>query len=338
MTSIEKSQSFVSVVTVIDIENIDCVNRLASVQNYLNQQYSDYEILLMVKKEVQAAIHLYINNTLKTIPAIRYLQLTSNPSDEIALAAGLENAIGDFILLINLASDPIDNIGKAIEMCKAGHDVVIGTAQNPCSVTYSIARPLVTGLLRYIDYRLPRNATNFRCLSRRVANAIMAAGHFHRQLFMKIQKSGFEAAELNYIAESKKVKTFTKGFREVMSLMVFNSSAPLRLMSGLGLSASAFACLVSLYAVTIRFLQDDVVSGWASTILLISVFAFIQFIILSFISEYLARLLTEQKHSQDYSIVFEKNSLVMVNQDRINVLDDSTNVADTNLVQTGRNK
>lgn len=58
MTSIEKSQSFVSVVTVIDIENIDCVNRLASVQNYLNQQYSDYEILLMVKKEVQAAILL----------------------------------------------------------------------------------------------------------------------------------------------------------------------------------------------------------------------------------------------------------------------------------------
>ena len=50
------------------------------------------------------------------------------------------------------------------------------------------------------------------------------------------------------------------------------------------------------------------------------------------------RLLTEHGRQNDYSVVFEKNSSVMVNQDRINVLESSTSNKDINLVQTGRNK
>ena len=63
----------------------------------------------------------------------------------------------------------------------------------------------------------------------------------------------------------------------------------------------------------------------------------IQFVILAFISEYLVRLLEEQDGKASYSIVFEKNSLIMINQDRINVYEESTS-DDANLVQTGRNK
>ena len=155
---------------------------------------------------------------------------------------------------------------------------------------------------------------------------------------MRIQKSGYQANELRYVSHATQPKTFAKGFREVMRLMVFNSFAPLRLMSVLGLTGSTLACLISMYAVIVRFVKDDVVSGWASTVLLISLIAVVQFVILSFISEYLVRLLTEHGRQNDYSVVFEKNSSVMVNQDRINVLESSTSNKDINLVQTGRNK
>lgn len=62
-----------------------------------------------------------------------------------------------------------------------------------------------------------------------------------------------------------------------------------------------------------------------------------QFLILSFISEYLNRILVEQSNSNGYSIVFEKNSKVMINLDRINVLEQSLSQTD-NLVQTGRDR
>lgn len=337
MTSIEKSQSFISVVMTLDIQTLNILKNLEKIQRYLEDRYSDYEILLIVKKNAQNAVHLELEALLTKIPAIRYLQLTNNAPNDVAFAAGLENAIGDFIVLYNPLTDPIENIQKSVDMCKSGSDVVVGTSQIPCSIIYSLVRPLVSRLLTSIDYRLPRNATEFRCLSRRAANAVMATGRFHQRFFMQIQKSGFEAKELPYTSLTYHHKTFLNGFREVMHLMVFNSSAPLRLMSVLGLVGSTIACLVSLYALAVRFLQESVISGWASTVLLISFFSLLQFIILSFISEYLARLLTEQHHSQAYSIVFEKNSLVMVNQDRINVLETSTN-DDINKVQTGRNK
>lgn len=338
MTTQDKSQSFVSVVMALDIQRLDALNNLLEIQQYLDCRYNDYEIVLIVKKNAQNAVGLKIDRILSETPAIRYLQLTNNAPNDIALAAGLENAIGDFVVICNPLMDPVDNIQKSIDICKSGSDVVIGTSKTPSSALYSMVRPLVSCLLTSIDYRLPRNATEFRCLSRRAANAVMATGRFHQQFFMKIQKSGFEATELPYVSQLAYPKTFWNGFRETMHLMVFNSSAPLRFMSVLGLVGSTFACLVSLYALVVRFFQENVISGWASTVLLISLFSLIQFIILSFISEYLARLLTEQNHSHAYSIVFEKNSQVMVNQDRINVLETSTNIDDVNTVQTARNK
>ena len=338
MSSIEKSQFFVSIVLAIGSDKIESVNRLEELQIYLDERYSDYEILLLVKRNAQPIIQQKIEEILKAIPAIRYLQLTNNVPDDVALAAGLENSIGDFIVLYDPLTDPIDNIAKAIEMCRTGSDVVIGTAKTPVSLMYSIVRPCVNWLLTSIDYLLPKNVTSFRCLSRRAANSVMSIGSFHQQFFMRIQKTGYQASELRYESHATKQKTFAKGFREVMQLMVFNSFAPLRLMSVLGLLGSTLACLISLYAVIVRFVKDDVVSGWASTVLLISLIAVVQFVILSFISEYLVRLLTEHGRQNDYSVVFEKNSSVMVNQDRINVLESSTSNKDINLVQTGRNK
>ena len=101
--------------------------------------------------------------------------------------------------------------------------------------------------------------------------------------------------------------------------------------------AGAFAALCfSCFSVLMKLFNEGTVSGWASTILIISIFALTQFIILAFVAEYLARLLGEIGNPAGYAVVFEKTSAVMVNQDRINVWEDST-TDDVNEVQTARN-
>ena len=65
-------------------------------------------------------------------------------------------------------------------------------------------------------------------------------------------------------------------------------------------------------------------------------FSMLQFVILAFISEYLARLLDELEHKAAYAVVFEKTSKAMINQDRINVWEEST-TTDQNYVATARN-
>lgn len=338
MTVQTLSSSFVSVVTVIDANNLGIVDQLPKLQAKLQGLYADYEIILVAKKNAERPISQQMTRVLEITPSIRWIQLSNNVSDEVALAAGLESAIGDFVVLMDLQKDSIALVKDAVDKCKSGIDVVVGTARQATSFGYSLLRPLASFLLKKIDYQLPRNSTHFRCLSRRATNAIISSGKFHNELFMQIQKTGYEFAELSYQQVNDEPKQLYTGMCKLMHLMVFNSTVPLRVMSLVAIVVSGLACLFSVCVIILRFLRNDIVGGWASTVFLVSMFSFLQFIILSFINEYLGRFLHEQQHQDAYHVVFEKNSLTMVNHDRINVLNFSVNKDDQNLVQTGRNR
>ena len=330
MITTNKDESFVSVVTVINRFTADSLSRLSEIQSELDKNFSDYEIILVVQKSLQNVLSQKIEQILKDIPCVRYLQLSSDVNSVVIWSAGTENAIGDFIICFDLCNDPVSLINESVEICKKGNDVVVGTTRQNHSLAYQI--------INLIDYHLPKDATTFRCLSRRALNSVLDTGKFYQQFFMQIQKSGYGQAELQYTALNNTDKrTVTGAVKSTLRLMVFNSTSPLRIMSLLGLTGSTLACLFSLYSIILNLFKNDVVEGWTSTVFIISLLASMQFVILSFIAEYLNRILLEQANANGYSIVFEKNSQVMINLDRINVLEQSTSQTD-NLVQTGRDR
>ncbi|SFS83023.1 hypothetical protein SAMN02910357_02080 [Succinivibrio dextrinosolvens] len=337
MITTNKDESFISVVTVINRLTANSLSRLAEIQNELDTNFSDYEIILVVQKSLQNVLSNRIEQILKEIPCVRYLQLSSDVNSDVIWSAGTENAIGDFIICFDLCNDPVSLIKDSVELCRQGNDVVVGTTRQNHSFAYQIIRPLSGWLLKLIDYHLPKDATTFRCLSRRALNSVLDTGKFYHQFFMQIQKSGYGQAELHYTALNTDKRTLTGAVKSTLRLMVFNSTSPLRIMSLLGLTGSTLACLFSLYSIILNLFKNDVVEGWTSTVFIISLLASMQFVILSFIAEYLNRILAEQTNANGYSIVFEKNSQVMINLDRINVLEQSTSQTD-NLVQTGRDR
>ena len=333
---ITKSESFVSVVTILGkgIEKI--VNQIPEIEKYLSVRYSDFEIVLVVKKSAQEAAARLLQPLLRTVPCIRYLQLTDDGPVDIAMEAGLENAIGDFIVMMSPEYDPVDLIGKAVTMCREGTDVIVGVSALKHSLAYNMLRPVSQLLLRLADYRLPRNASHFRCLSRRAANAVTQSGKAHQLFYMRIQKTGYGFKTLEYESLCSKGRGFWHALKKLVKLLVFNSQLPLHLVSGLSFAASLVTFLFAVYAVLIKLFLYGVVDGWTSTFLAISLFAMLQFLILGFIGEYLARMLDEQSRQSSYSTVFEKNSLTMVDADRINVMESSTE-SEPNKVQTARN-
>ena len=333
---ITKSESFVSVVTILGkgIEKI--VSQIPEIEKYLSVRYSDFEIVLVVKKSAQEEAARLLQPLLRTVPCIRYLQLTDDGPIDIAMEAGLENAIGDFIVMMSPEYDPVDLIGKAVTMCRDGTDVIVGVSTLKHSLAYNMLRPVAQLLLRLADYRLPRNASHFRCLSRRAANAVTQSGKAHQLFYMRIQKTGYGFRTLEYESLCSEGRGFWHALKKLVKLLVFNSQLPLHLVTGLSFGASLVAFLFAVYAVLIKLFLYGVVDGWTSTFLAISLFAMLQFLILGFIGEYLARMLDEQSRQSSYSTVFEKNSLTMVDADRINVMESSTE-AEPNKVQTARN-
>lgn len=334
-----KSDSFVSVVLVKCQPLASLESVLHRIQCDLDTHYSDYEIVI-VGQGTTKTYTLQDDAVLKSIPSLRYIQLASQVHFDVAWAAALENAIGDFVVMFDDAKDPIQSIFETVVICKSGFDVVVGVACQPRTLAYRLFRSMADRILKSVDYSLPRDATGLRCLSRRAVNSVTCTGRFHHQLSMRIQKTGYPQTAYNYNLLSTEnagiPRSLFVGIGDLLRLIVFNSSRPLRWMSALGLFGSFSAFLFAAYSLLSHLLKGHVVEGWTSTILFMSILFMMQFVIMAFFGEYLGRLLNERSEQADYSVVFEKNSTVMVNQDRVNVLSNSVN-AEINLVQTGRN-
>lgn len=335
-----KSESFVSVVlNTYDLSDALTI-KLRQIQELLDVNYSDYEILVISKGPYRdVPRQSAVEQILKAIPSIRFLQLSGYVHDDVVWAAGVENAIGDFVVLYDHLTDPVDVIPRVVEECKAGYDVVVGISNLPLPCTYRFLRDTASRILRAIDYHIPKNSTGLRCLSRRAVNAVTDTGRFHHQFYLRIQKTGYQVSEVVYgpISDNHVKKSIVYGFRNLVRLMVFNSSRPLRWMSVVGTVGSLSALLFAIYSIVANLINGHVVEGWTTTILFMSVLFMLQFIMLAFFGEYLSRLLDDRSEQAAYSVVFEKNSAVMVNQDRVNVLNDAT-AEESNLVQTGRDR
>lgn len=332
-----KSESFVSVILIQNQPLTALESDLRRIQCDLDNRYSDYEVVVVGQGTVKGFTS-EDEAVLNKIPSLRYIQLASQVPKDVAWAAALENAIGDFVVMFNPAVSPVEAIAETIDLCKSGFDVVVGVASQPRTMGYRVVRSLADRVLKMVDYSLPRDATDLRCLSRRAINSVTSTGRFHHQLSMRIQKTGYPHTTYNYTllsAVGLAPSSLLSGIIGLLRLIVFNSSRPLRWMSVLGLCGSFIAFVFAVYSLLVHLVTGNVIEGWTTTILFMSTLFMMQFIMMAFFGEYLGRLLDDRSEQADYSVVFEKNSAVMVNQDRVNV-QTSPETSETNSVQSGR--
>lgn len=331
-----KSESFVSVVVVVPEHIEDIYVPLQQLSLTLDENYTDYETVI-IAPGLHCTNALAEDRILKNINCVRIIQLSSPVYHDVALAAGLENAIGDFVVLWNPTADPVDIVPSLVEQCRSGIDVVIGVTNKPRSFRYRFIRRLMNTALRTIDYDIPSNSTALRCLSRRAVNAVTRTGRFHHQFYLRIQKTGYPAGAFNYTPiQENEGAGFIESFRRLLRLMVFNSARPLRWMSMLGFCGSVAGFLFACYSVLVHLVSGHVVEGWTTIVLFMSLMFIVQFVMMAFFGEYLGRLLNESSAQAEYAVVYERNSDVMVNTDRVNVLNTSL-TEEYNHVQTGRN-
>ncbi|OQK16040.1 hypothetical protein AU255_13070 [Methyloprofundus sedimenti] len=320
--TIQKIETFVSIVLIFDHVNSDTFEvYLKLLQQYLDQRYSDYEIVI-IDQTIAHAPTLIKPKLLETISSIRWIKLAFPVEIDVALCAGIENAIGDFVILIRPTIDPIEIIGDMVDDALEGHDVIIGIAKSPQTTGYKLARLLGNKLLCSIGYQIPKNATPVRCLSRKAINTILNTRQFNHQFFAKVAKTGYPTKNYHYTLLNPnmlKKRTLISGVTQALEVMIFNSTKPLRWISLLGITGSLSAFIFAVYSIAINFIKDDVIEGWTSMVFFSSFLFFILFIILAFLGEYLARLLNENSNQKSYYISSEETSTIMLEIDRFNV-------------------
>ena len=114
--------------------------------------------------------------------------------------------------------------------------------------------------------------------------------------------------------------SYSKLINASLDAIISFSNKPLRIVSIFCISLSLILLISIIFVIFYKLdYSDNLVQGWASTIVLVNLLFSILFIFLAVISEYLARVLVESKNRPLYYIKEENSSLNLIDR---NIVDD----------------
>lgn len=296
----------------------------------LAEHYANYEVILIDNGSRDETARV-ARQLLARYPCVRYLRLSRRMKAETATVAGLDAAIGDYVVALHPEFDPPAEIPAMVEKCRAGADLVHGAAPFavPPGVLYRLLRwGFACGTRWALKMEPVRGGTGFRVLSRAAVNALTRVRQRRRFFDLLASDIGLTAATHPYrfISRTGKVPraNLRRSIRTGASMALNHSLAPLRLVSAFGLLGSLVSLAYSLYVVGVYFLKPDVMPGWTTLSLQMSGLFFLVFVMLTMIGEHLGRLLDESLDRPLYHVREEQSSSVMLsNLVRRNVMDRS---------------
>lgn len=325
-----KSSLFVSVVSWLD-NRMEPVGPFArQLAQVLNAHYDNYEIVL-VDDGAEASISLSLAALVREIRGLRVIRLSRRFGPDIALTAGLESAIGDFVITLDPRTDPPELIPQFIKRAQLRQGVVCGTNAlwHRAPLWRRAGANIFHGLgRRLLGLELPRHVTHFRALSRQAVNALTNMRDKSRPFLSMVAHIGFPLDLLEYepLGGERTASKATLGdeLRTALQLTVSSSVRPLRLASVLGLLGSGLNVLYALYIILIALFKEHVAEGWVTLSMQQAGMFFLISLILAVIAEYLGQALMESRPRPLYYVQDELSaSTVVPMEHRRNVVNDS---------------
>lgn len=246
---------------------------------------------------------------------IKYISFSRNFGKEAAIFAGLENATGDYLTLMD--ADLQDPPSLLLEMynaiVKEGYDAV-GTRR-----VDRTGEPIIRSFFARIFYKLINKMTSFEMvdgardyifIKRNVAEAIISLKEYNRYSKGLFSFVGFKVKWLEYknikrVAGETKWSFFKLTKYALEGITAF-STTPLILASIIGLIFCVVSFLLILIIIFKTLILGDPTSGWPSLVCIIFMVSGIQLFSLGIIGQYLSKTYLEVKQRPIY-IVREKN-------------------------------
>ena len=241
---------------------------------------------------------------------IAVLDLSRNFGKEIALAAGLDHARGDAVVIIDAdLQDPPELIQTLFAKWLEGFDNVYAQRESRAGdswVKRATAHAFYRVLNRMSSRPVPVDTGDFRLLSRRAVDALCQLRE--RSRFMKGLYGwvGFNQVAVSYDRSprisGKSSFNYWKLWNFSLDGITSFTTVPLRLISYLGLMIAAFSGLYGVCVMIKTLLLGNPVAGYPSLIVMVLLLGGVQLLSLGIIGEYLGRLFDEAKARPLYFI------------------------------------
>jgi glycosyltransferase involved in cell wall biosynthesis len=302
---------------------------LQKITEVLQPAFKDYEIIVVDDGSKDA--------TLKTIETaqtrfsnIQLYSLSPKAGIAVATIAGLDNAIGDYVITLDPTRDPAEKILEMVGKALEGNDIVYGVdAKRTQSASLYDKGALAYYQLfsRLTGLEIPREVSSFRLLSRSVVNYITAINDRHHLLSVLPAITGHRYATIEYTSHTQGSESLKPGFAakllEGISVLFACSVKPLRFATYTALAAGFLNLIYAVYVVIVALIKPDVAEGWVSLSLQSSGMFFLISLVLTIVSEYLYAIMERTQNRPLYHIARESSSMVFKRKEELNVVEGS---------------
>src|SRR5262249_44896915 len=167
---------------------------------------------------------------------VRILQLSRNFGHQIAVSAGLEHASGDVIIVIDAdLQDPPEIIPEMLARWRDGYHVVYAVrTERAGELSFKLwtAKAFYHLINRLSNIEIPRDAGDFRLMSREVVKVLLAMPERDRFLRGMVSWVGFQQIAVFYERAARQAGTSKYSLGKMLHLAVDGvvsfSSTPLR--------------------------------------------------------------------------------------------------------------
>ncbi|HEX2725172.1 MAG TPA: glycosyltransferase family 2 protein, partial [Beijerinckiaceae bacterium] len=212
-------------------------------------------------------------------PRLLAVNLSRNHGHQLALTAGLDLARGDRVLIIDAdLQDPPELLGAMLEtMEREAADVVYGVRSARAGETRfkrATAAAFYRLLARATEVDIPVDAGDFRLMSRRALDALLAMPEQARFIRGMVAWIGFRQVPFAYQRDERFAGVtkypLRKMIRFALDALTGFSSAPLKLPSHAGLWLAAGSVILIGY-IAWSWASGETIQGWTSLMLVVVV-------------------------------------------------------------------
>ena len=308
----------ISIIVPLDQDASLVESLVTEIDGTMGAAYRFFEIVLVDDGSTDGTASV-VQPLLNRIRRIRYLRLSRRFGRDIAISAGIESAIGDYVVTLDPRADPVSAIPRMIEACRQSGGIVHGVAENP--PVRSFLRECIGNLfrkycLKHLGVDLKRGVADFRVMSRQSVNALLQIREQSRYLRVLTLTLGYHHGFFPYTLQPRtgddRLMTWGGETATAIDLLAANTRHPLRLVTIAGLIGAFLNLIYACYVVVIYLIKPTVAAGWTTLSLQLSGMFFFVCLILAVMSEYIGTILGEVRSRPLYFIAQEANSSVLL--------------------------
>ena len=247
-----------------------------------------------------------------------YISFSRNFGKEAAMYAGLCNATGDYVAIMDAdLQDPPSLLPEMVTYLESGEYDSVATRRvnrkGEPKIRSFFARRFYKLINRWSDADIADGARDFRLMTKDMVQAIIKMGErnrFSKGIFgwigYKTKWVEFENTE-RVAGETK--WSFWSLFKYSIDGIVNFTNAPLQIASVFGIVFTIVAFIAIIFIMVRKFIWGDPVSGWPSLVCIIVFLSGIQMFCIGIIGQYLSKTYVEVKERPHY-IISESNKEV----------------------------